>query len=422
MAIEIKVQEKQKLSVWKGLGGAITEATAYNFSKLDSEKQQAFLQAYYGKDGLGYSWGRISIGSNDFCLKPFEYTKKMDLSDFSIEHDRKWLIPMIQKILKHNKDLIFLAAPWSPPSFMKFTGMTRFGGRLKFWRYAKYTEYLCKWLQAYKEEGINVRYLSPQNEPHAYQIWESCVYGYWGQRRLTYRYLSRALNEYGVKLLLWDHNKQNLSKVADKLLRFEDPRVAGICYHWYTGTFADEMWRAYEKHPDKMFVSSEMCCGYSEYDKQDWQKDANLYIGELFSDINSGTSAFIDWNMLLDWRGGPSYCKNYVKSPVMLNENGDDFILTPIYAKLLEFAKLFPKGSQALRCERIGEVKTKQRASLRHPSRPSDVVAIAREDEGDKIAVIVANVSDKEQSVVLSCKGKTKEAKLKANEIRAIRF
>ena len=32
-----------ELGIWQGLGGAITEATAYNFAKLDSEKQKKLL-------------------------------------------------------------------------------------------------------------------------------------------------------------------------------------------------------------------------------------------------------------------------------------------------------------------------------------------------------------------------------------------
>ena len=417
-----EIQEDNELAVWQGLGGAITEATAYNFSKLSKQKQKKLLDAYYGKDGLRYNWCRISVGSNDFCLAPYEYTKEKDLSDFSIKHDKKYVIPMIRDALEYNKDLIFLAAPWSPPAFFKYIPKTRFGGRLKFWRYADYANYLARWIESYEEEGIKIKYLSPQNEPRAYQIWESCVYGFRGQRKLAYGFLAETLVKYDVKMLLWDHNKQQLSKVADKLLSKESSMVAGICYHWYTGTFEDEMWRAYEKHRDKMFVSSEMCCGFSPYDEKDWQKDANLYLGELFSDINSGASAFVDWNMLLDAQGGPSYCKNYVKSPVILNETGDDFILTPIYNALLKFSKVFPAGSRAVRCERLEKIAEHPKASLRNPTRPDDVVMIARKDEQGKVIAILTNVSNKKQKAKILSSKKTYEIELEKNEIKTIKL
>ena len=337
MSIEIKICEDLPLGTWRGMGGAITEATAYNFSKLNSAKQKKLLEAYYGKDGLDYRWCRLSIGSNDFCLKSYDY----DLKNFSIDHDKQWVIPMLKQI---KKDLTFIAAPWSPPKKMKIIPKLCFGGRLKPWCYDDYADFIKLWLEAYEKEGIKIDYLSPQNEPRARQIWESCKYSYRAQRKLA-----EAFKDLGPKLLLWDHNKKHLLKVANKLL--PNSPAAGLCFHWYDGTHPDQMWAVRQKYPDKMLVSSEMCCGFSPYDTSDWQNDARLYLGELINDINCGTVAWLDWNMLLDWNGGPSYCRNFVKSPVILNEAGDDFILTPIYDALKSFAKLFPAGSEIVRCD-----------------------------------------------------------------------
>ena len=337
MSIKIIIREDLPLGTWLGMGGAITEATAYNFSKLGSTKQKKLLDAYYGKDGLDYRWCRLSIGSNDFCLKSYEY----DLKNFSIDHDKQWVIPMLKQI---KKDLTFIAAPWSPPKKMKIIPKLRFGGRLKPWCYDDYADFVKLWLEAYEKEGIKIDYLSPQNEPRARQIWESCKYSYRAQRKLA-----EAFKDLGPKLLLWDHNKKHLLKVANKLL--PNSPAAGLCFHWYDGTHPDQMWAVRRKYPDKMLVSSEMCCGFSPYDKNDWQNDARLYLGELINDINCGTAAWLDWNMLLDYRGGPSYCHNFVKSPVILNEAGDNFILTPIYDVLKSFAKLFPAGSEIVRCD-----------------------------------------------------------------------
>ena len=64
----VVVKKSVELGVWQGLGGAITEATAYNFAKLSKEKQQKFLDAYFGKNGLDYRLARISIGSIFFFI------------------------------------------------------------------------------------------------------------------------------------------------------------------------------------------------------------------------------------------------------------------------------------------------------------------------------------------------------------------
>ncbi|MBR5670076.1 hypothetical protein IKX12_03300 [Candidatus Saccharibacteria bacterium] len=382
MSIEITIRKDLPLGIWCGMGGAITEATAYNFAKLSPAKQKQLLDAYYGKNGLDYRWGRIPIGSCDFCLEPFEYTRRSDLSDFSIKHDEKYLLPMLRKVNK-NKKLTFVAAPWSPPSCLKFLRMRRFGARLKPWRYGRYAEYLKMWLNAYRKEGIMIDYLSPQNEPFARQIWESCRYSFRAQRKLA-----NHLSGLGPQLLLWDHNKKHLAKVADALL--PDTDASGLCFHWYDGTCPEQMWAVRQKYPNAMLVSSEMCCGFSPYDEQEWQKDARLYLRELLTDINCGTCAWIDWNMLLDYHGGPSYCKNYVKSPVILSEAGDDFILTPIYDALKKFAKLFPAGAEILRCECDSE----------------NVVAVARKTKTD-YAVVAVNLG--EEPVQIKIGGKTGE-------------
>lgn len=408
MSITVRVRKNVELGTWQGIGGAITEATAYNFFKLKPDRQKAFLDVYYGKDGLDYRWGRVSVGSNDFCLKSYEYTSAPDLADFSIEHDMRYVIPLLKKITSR-KELRLMASSWSPPSCMKTSKILQHGGRLKLWQYKNYAKYLRKWLESYEKQGITIDFLSPQNEPFARQEWESCVYPLWAQRRLAYKYLSHELEGLNTQLLLWDHNKGKLPKIAQKLLKSDeygaDKRVAGLCYHWYDGTFADEMWRVRQMHPEAVLISSEMCCGFSQFDAKEWQKDAKMYLFELFSNINCGASAWIDWNILLDYDGGPSYCSNNVKSPVILNEQGNDFILTPIYAALKQFAALFPAGSEVLRCE-INSDK---------------IAAIARQTKMD-YEVILANVSNKEHLVSVELDGQDKGIILKPLEMKKIVF
>lgn len=407
MTVEINIRKDVELGTWQGIGGAITEATAYNYSKLSPSKKKQLLDAYYGKDGLDYRWGRLSIGSNDFCLKPYEYTRSVDLSDFSIKHDEKWVLPMLGDILR-KKNLCLVATPWSPPKCMKFT-LGNFSV-LKPWCYDEYAKYIRRWLEEYAKKGVKINYLTPQNEPRAAQIWESCVYSYRAQKKFAYRYLAEELKDFDTKILLWDHNKRNLTKIAGKLFSGKyvtefgrDKKIAGLCYHWYNGSFPDEMWQVRQKYPDIMLLSSEMCCGFSPYDESEWREDAKLYLRELFADINTGASAWIDWNMLLSWQGGPSYCKNYVKSPIILNKAGDDFILTPIYRVLRRFTTLFPAGSKTVRCEYNSD----------------DLVAIARKTKtGYK--VVVANVSDKEQEVKIRLDGKNVGIILTKSEITSI--
>ena len=154
-----------------------------------------------------------------------------------------------------------------------------------------------------------------------------------------------------------------------------------------------------------MMVSSEMCCGFSPYEPGDWALATNLYLYELMSDINTGASAWIDWNMLLSWTGGPSYCNNNVKSPVILNEAENDFILTPIYDALKKFAKAFPAGSEIVHCE----------------YESSDVAVVARKTRTSYVAVI-ANLSGEPKEVEVRLGKQKKRVQLNVFEIKKVTF
>ncbi len=408
---EIVILDDVELGTWQGLGGAITEATAFNYSRLSPAKKHQLIEAYYDKAGLDYRWGRLSIGSNDFCLEPYTYTAESDLSDFSIGHDEKWVIPMIKDVTKRKK-IRFVASPWSPPEYMKLGLKAHNYSFLKPWCFDSFAKYIRMWLEAYQKHGVDISYVTVQNEPRARQIWESCIYSFNAQRKLSYKYLASELDKDNTQILLWDHNKRTLSKTADKLFKGKyvtsygkNEKIVGLCFHWYDGVFPEEVWKVRQNYPDILMLSSEMSCGFSSYDEVTWQNDARLYLRELFADINAGASAFIDWNMLLDFQGGPSYCKNYLKSPVILNKSGDGFILTPIYDALKKFAKLFPVGSKVIRLDYSSK----------------SVVAIARKI-GSHYEVVVANVSNQEQEVTIRQGDKTKVCIIDVSEITSIKL
>ena len=85
-----------------GFGGAFTEAAASIYQKLDTERKEEIIQAYFGEDGNGYTMGRTHINSCDFSLGNYAYCDTpgdIGLKDFSISRDRKMLIPFINCLL-----------------------------------------------------------------------------------------------------------------------------------------------------------------------------------------------------------------------------------------------------------------------------------------------------------------------------------
>ena len=159
-----------------GFGGAFTGSTCYCLENTQETVRNNILDEYFGENGLNYSLCRLTIASSDFSPKSYSYSYKKDLSDFNISEDMKYIIPTIKMAQNRNPGLKFLATPWSPPAFMKNNKMLYLGGKLKDEFKQAWAEYLAKYFIEYKKLGIDIDYMTIQNEPNATQIWESCKF------------------------------------------------------------------------------------------------------------------------------------------------------------------------------------------------------------------------------------------------------
>ena len=94
----IKVNKNQIRQSILGFGGAFTEASASIYDQLDADKKSEIIQAYFGDNGNQYNMGRTHINSCDFSLENYALceTEARKLKDFSIQRDKKMLIPFIK--------------------------------------------------------------------------------------------------------------------------------------------------------------------------------------------------------------------------------------------------------------------------------------------------------------------------------------
>lgn len=308
-----------------GFGGAFTESSGYTLSLVNEDIYNKILDDYFSKDGLNYSFGRLPIASCDFSLNSYSYSYKDDLSDFSIDRDMNYIIPTIKAAQNRNKDIKFVASPWSPPSFMKDNNSLYKGGKLKQEYKQIWANYLLKYVKEYKKLGINIDYMTIQNEPNASQSWESCRYSAEDEAALLKNYLYPTFRNDGIKteFLIWDHNKDNIvTRVQDCLIKYGALDYAtGIAFHWYTGSHFDNLKTLNKLFPDKIMIQTEGCAGYSKFNPKKELRDAQIYANEIIGDLNSGANGFIDWNLVLDYKGGPNHKKNYCDSPIMINKH-----------------------------------------------------------------------------------------------------
>lgn len=326
-----------KITDFTGFGSAITESAGFNYKKLSKKNREAFIRDYFSKKGLNLNYIRISIGSNDFSLNSYSYSKKRDLSDFSIKRDKEYIIPFIKDIIS-DKDVKIIATPWSPPVMYKRLPIIRWGVKLSKRFYDKYSDYLVKFIDEYRKLNINIDYITMQNEPVARQHWESCIFNIKEQKDFIYNHLLMKISN--TKVLLWDHNKDNLYNIVNELY-IKDDKVTGVAFHYYTGSHFNEIKKIREKYQDIFLVNSEMCCAYSPYNEKNWISSAEYYLNDIIGDMNNGINAYLDWNILLDENGGPTYIKNYVKSASIRKE--DNYIKSPIYYYLYHISHFINK-------------------------------------------------------------------------------
>ncbi len=335
-----------------GFGGAFTEATGYALSLLPTEKQNELLEEYFSDKNLNYTLCRLPIGSCDFSKSSYSYSNKANLSDFSTNKDKEYIIPTIKKAQKINNNILFLSSPWSPPGFMKNTKIRILGGKLSDKYKNTFADYLIKYINSYKNEGINIDFMTIQNEPNALQIWESCLYSPEEEIDFAVNYLYPKLKENNIntKLLIWDHNKEKLYTRSKQELsnRNSLDAISGIAFHFYSGGHFENIELTHKSFPDKLLIHTEGCTGYSHFNQNDEIRNGEIYGHDIIGDLNAGTNGYIDWNLILDYSGGPNHKKNNCNSPIMINEANTDYIKNLTFYYIAHFSKYLKNGAKRI--------------------------------------------------------------------------
>ncbi|MBF4470113.1 glycoside hydrolase family 30 protein [Flavobacterium sp. HJJ] len=360
--ISVVVEPRIKFQKFMGIGGAVTDASAEVFAQLSKEKQQEFLNAYYTSDkGIGYTLLRTSIHSSDFGSGSYTYIKEGDkeLKTFSIEPDRKYRIPMIKRaITAAGGKLLTYVAPWSPPAFMKNTNNMLKGGVLLPEYNQVWADYYAKFIKAYEKEGIPIWGTSTQNEPLATQTWESCLYTAEAERDFIKKYLGPTLKKEGLgdkKIIAWDHNRDLMFQRASVI--YSDPEASkyvwGLGFHWYeTWTGAEQnlinVAKVHEAYPDKNLMFTEGCIEKFDPAKYQFWPNAERYGISMINDFNNGTTAWTDWNILLDQKGGPNHVGNFCFAPIHADTATGELIYTPSYYYIGHFSKFIKPNAQRI--------------------------------------------------------------------------
>lgn len=375
----------------KGFGGAFTEAAAVTFAKLSKENQRKIIEMYFDENsGIGYNFGRVHMNSCDFSEGNYACTKENDntLETFNIDHDKQAIIPMIKNAMRYSKDLEVFVSPWSPPAYMKTNGEMNHGGKLKEEYFELWAEHFVKFINAYRNEGINVTTASVQNEPKAMQKWDSCVYTAEEERDFVKNYLGKKMVDNGVKLLFWDHNKERVVERARVMLDDKDAAryIGGIAFHWYSGDHFEQLEMAHKLYPNIDLVFSEGCYEYS-LGESDTVKIGEKYAHDMIGNFNNYCNTFCDWNLLLDEKGGPNHMGNFCDAPIMADTKNDKIYIHDSYYYIGHFSKYIKKGAKRIGSSKWSDVL--DTVSFKNPNGEIVTVVLNRNDKNEDFSILI---------------------------------
>ena len=339
-----------------GFGGSMTESAWYALSQLSEEKREEVTRSYYcSNTGNGYRFTRTHINSCDFSLENWACVAQegdTELSTFSFERTKRFLLPLLTSAKKYcGDDIRLIASPWSPPAWMKTNGQMNGGGQLLPRYREAWANYYLKWIDALQKCGFPTWAITVQNEPEATQVWDSCIYSAEEERDFIRDYLGPTLmqSEHSrVKIIGWDHNRERAFERGRAL--YEDAEAAkyvwGLGLHWYSGDYFEQLKQLSELYPDKAIVFTEGCCeGGVKID--DWSR-GQRYAHHIIGDLNHNCRVWCDWNLALDERGGPNHVGNFCDSPIIVSRETGEFHCQPSFYAIGHFSRFIKTGARRI--------------------------------------------------------------------------
>ena len=305
----------------EGFGACFNELGWTSLSALPEDDRDRIMREFFDPAaGARFTWCRMPVGANDFSIDAYSYDETdgdFDLKHFSIDHDRKTLIPFIHAALRHQPKLRLWASPWTPPTWMKrnhhyaeaksrpgmgvdngirpdqigHEGEDMFIQEPRY--FDAYARYFGRFIDAYANEGIRIGMVMPQNEFNSAQNFPSCTWTPEGLARFLH-YLGPEMQKRGVDICFGTDERGN-PKLVETVMA--DPEAAkfikGIGVQWAGKNALPALARMY---PSLAIVQSEQECGDGRnawsYTSYCWQLMKHYF--------RSGACGYMYWNISLD--------------------------------------------------------------------------------------------------------------------------
>lgn len=340
LPIAIRVDDGIRFQQMDGFGASFTDSSAWLVgTKLSPEQRSEVMHNLFTSDGAGLSFLRQPMGATDLALTEYSYDDlpagqtDPDLLHFSIDHDKAYVIPVLQQALATNPRMRIMALPWSPPAWMKTNGSMR-GGGFQSQFLPTLAQYFVKFIKAYHKNGIPIHFVAAQNEPFfAGTGYPTEFFTDAQEAEFIGKHLGPALDRLAREerredrledrqhhdgehdaddqliqkplILGWEHN-WDIQWYGENLLNnpVTSRYLAGISFHCYAGDRDVAQGSIQELFPDKGIWFTE-CTGVTTSPNFHNNLGFNMH-NLLIGSVREGARSVILWNMALDQEAGPT--------------------------------------------------------------------------------------------------------------------
>ena len=422
-----------------GFGGSFTESSAYVLNQLSPEKRNQVIHSYFSDAGAAYTLTRTHMNSCDFSVSSYSYAPDsgdIELENFSVNEDLNDLIPLIKDAKSVSKNgFKIIASPWTAPPWMKDNNAW-FGGSLKPEYYKTWALFFSKYIKAYAKHGIDIWGITVENEPLGNgDNWESMIFTPESMTHFVKNFLGPQFknDDINTKILIYDQNRDHLKEWANYILNdsVAAKYVWGTAVHWYSSTtnwYPEALNEIHNSFPDKHLLHTEGCIDsevpvwqnddwYWQKEATDWgytwapEEDKHLhpkyvpvyrYARDIIGGLNSWLEGWIDWNIVLDDKGGPNHVKNWCLAPVIVKPETDEVYYTPMFYILNHFSKYIRSGAYRIGIE--NNIK--------------DLMITACKNKNGEIVVEILNQTNKSKKFHVKIGSKSAKMEIPANALQ----
>jgi len=337
-----------------GIGGAFNEIGGLALMSLPVESRENVMNNLFSKDQAQFSFCRTAIGASDFGTNAYSYAEVPNdyaMEHFSIKREEKSVIPYIKLAQKYNPNLKLFASPWSPPGWMKYSGLMDQGkenaaeNKLKDDPeiYKAYASYFAKYVSAYKKEGIDVHKILIQNETDISTKYPSCVMQPEQMYKFITSYLRPEFDDKNIKTEIWAGTFRTYGALDALEFTNKDAyldAVDGIGIQYTNTKFISDMNLLVNNKPT---MHTEGVCNNGK----NTVEQAFKRLGEVASYINYGISNYCYWNMILN-ETGESGWKWKQNSLINIDREKQEVTYNPDYAVMALLSKYMQPGAKRI--------------------------------------------------------------------------